>query len=1502
SRIPFCSTVTGDLHDTTGLDAAHWNRNLSEAVRFDRALDNMLGYGYRFFIEVSPRPALTMGMQDTFDDAGTDAVALGTLRRGRGGMDQFLTAVGQAWAAGVPVSWTRHFANTGARRIRLPDFGAARPAVGTAPVSPVAERVRRLPEADRLRFVMALVSREANEALGNGSVSALPGGAPFSELGLDSLTAVRLRDGLNAATGLSLPVTVVFDHATPAGLAGHVLAELTGADDGQVDVEIGTAADDDPVVIVGMSCRLPGGVDSPDALWDVVAHGVDVTSDYPVDRGWDADRVGAAATRRGGFLHDAGEFDATLFGISPREALAMDPQQRLLLEGAWELFERARIDAAGLRGSRTGVFIGLSGRDYAGDLSDAPDEVEGHLLTGTLSSVASGRIAYTFGLEGPALTVDTACSSSLVALHLAVRALRSGECSMAVAGGTTVMATPSVLTEFSRQGGLAADGRCKSFADAADGTGWAEGVGLLLVERLSDARRLGHEVLAVVRGSAVGSDGASNGLTAPSGLAQRRVIRGALADAGVRAAEVDVVEAHGTGTRLGDPIEAGALLATYGQDRERPLLLGSLKSNTGHTQAAAGVLGVIKLVLAMRHAVVPATLHVDAPSSAVDWSAGAVELATRALPWPDTGRPRRAAVSAFGVSGTNAHVVLEQAPPAEAVSEPVAPPAVLPLVLSARSPEALRESAARLRSLLDSAEPADVAWSLATTRTALDHRAVVVGRDATELATGLAAVGQKPAVAAEGGLALLFPGQGAQRTDMGRGLYEAFPVFAEAYDEVCAHVDPLLGRSLRGVDGVDLDRTGFAQPALFALGVASARLVASWGVRADAVMGHSVGEITAACVAGALSLPDAARLVTTRARLMQSLPTGGDMVAIEASERETTAWLVEGADIAAVNGPDAVVVSGERSAVGAVVERARAAGRRVTRLVVSHAFHSPLMDPVLADLERGCAGLEATAPLIPVISTLTGAELTDAGSPRHWARHAREAVRFADGVRALAERGTTRFLDLGPGAALAALVRRCAPGEPVAVAGRAEPVALVEAVGELYAAGVPVAWDAYLGGGRVVDLPTYPFQRRRYWLTRTPASSAVDTWLYREAWVPVTASAPPTGTWLVVSDGDDAGVCSVLARTARVVRRDGTDLTDLPALDGVISLLTWNDRPDDVVPAGLTRTTALLNALGAAGVDAPLWCVTRGACDGNPAQATTWGLGRVAALEHPRRWGGLIDLPAEPEDRHLEHLAAALSGTEDQVTVREGILGRRLRRTTLPGGDAWRPRGTVLITGGTGALGAHVARWAAGAGARHLVLLSRSGPGAEGADALVAELTASGSTLVTVVACDIADRDAVAEVLGDIPVEHPLTAVVHAAGVSRFVPLAGLDDLTDDLTAKVGGALVLDELTAGHDLDAFVLFSSGASAWGGGGQGAYAAANAHLDALARRRVRLGRPATALAWGGWAGGGMASDADTEDLLERSGLRGMTPELAITALARAVGRALVNVRANRGQSMS
>ncbi|MFP1155251.1 type I polyketide synthase, partial [Mycobacterium sherrisii] len=883
------------------------------------------------------------------------------------------------------------------------------------------------------------------------------------------------------------------------------------------------AAASEPLALVGMACRYPGGIDSPEALWDMVAEGRDVVSEFPADRGWDLaalfdpdpDATGKSYTRSGGFLSHVADFDAAFFGIAPSEALAMDPQQRLLLEVSWEALERAGIDPITLRGSATGVFAGIFHGSYGGQ-GRVPGDLERYGLRGSTLSVASGRVAYSLGLQGPAVSVDTACSSSLVALHLAARALRSGECDLALVGGVTVMATPAMFVEFSRQRALSPDGRCKAYAGAADGTGFSEGVGALVLERLADARRLGHRVLALVRGSAVNQDGASNGLATPNGPAQQRVIRAALESARLGTTDVDLVEGHGTGTTLGDPIEAQAILATYGQDRPagRPLWLGSIKSNMGHTSAAAGVAGVIKMVQAMRHGVMPKTLHVDVPTPHVDWSAGAVALLTDQQPWPVRDRPRRAGVSSFGISGTNAHVILEQPPAVPTPSKGVDSTAnndsrPVPWVLSARSPEALAGQAQRLLERVQ-AEPDldvdDVGFSLVSTRSTFEHRAVVVG-DRDLLAAGLAglAAGEPgPNVVAGrargvGKTVFVFPGQGSQWLGMGAQLLDTAPVFGEHVNRCDKALGEYLDWSLidviRGAPGAPgLDRVDVVQPVLWAMMVSLAALWRSVGVHPDAVIGHSQGEIAAAYVAGALSLDDAARVVALRSRLLLRLSGSGGMVSLACGVTRARE-LLEPSDgrlnIAAVNGISAVVVSGAVEALDELMRRCESTDIRARRIDVDYASHSAQVEPIREPLTQALAGIAPRSSPVTFISTVTGEPIDTADlDADYWYRSIRQTVQFEQALRTAGGAGYQVFIESSPHPVLIAGIE-----DTIATRNTMEPVVIPTlgrddggldrfwlSAGQAHATGVAVDWLSVFPGAAPVDLPTYAFQGRRFWL------------------------------------------------------------------------------------------------------------------------------------------------------------------------------------------------------------------------------------------------------------------------------------------------------------------------------------------------------------------------------------------------------------------------------------
>uniref|UniRef100_UPI003D742145 type I polyketide synthase n=1 Tax=Micromonospora wenchangensis TaxID=1185415 RepID=UPI003D742145 len=1586
-RSPFVSTLTGAVVDREVCSPTYWVEQARHPVRFADAVRTAESLGVTDFLEVGPDSTLAAAARHSVGD--NTRVHAG-LRAGRPEVQAYLTAVAGLHVRGVEVEWATAFPV--ARRRPLPAYAFQRERhwieVGTRAPAPVPPAVEQGADpADEPKAVppvldpLGIVRSVAATVLGHVDAGRIGTDRTFKDLGFDSLSALEFRDALAQTIGRPLPTGLLYDYPTPLALADHLGAREA---DGDKDVTGWVPKLDEPIAIVGMGCRFPGGVTTPGELFQLVAEGIDAIGEFPADRGWDfsgGPPGSGPQPREGGFLYDAAEFDAGFFGISPREATAMDPQQRLLLEVAWEAAENAGIDPTTLRGSRTGVFVGATAQGYGPRLEQAPDSYAGYLLTGTTVSVASGRLAYTLGLEGPAITVDTACSSSLVALHLAVQSLRTGECELALAGGATVLAGPGMFVEFSRQNGLAADGRAKAFAASADGTVWAEGAGIVVLEPLSTARRDGHQVLAVIRGSAINQDGASNGLSAPNGLAQERVIRQALTNAGLSPSEVDVIEAHGTGTKLGDPIEAEAIIATYGRahDADRPVFLGSLKSNIGHTQAAAGVGGVIKMVEALRHSVLPRTIHVDSPTPHVDWSAGSVRLLVDSKPWPATDRRRRGAVSSFGISGTNAHLVVEEAPEEngpQRTSDATTPSATLAWTLSGRNSAALRAHARRIEEALSpESQPADIAWSLAG-RTSFETRAVILGADTDALRAGLRALAtgsEAPGVVRGSGRqrgksVFVFPGQGTQWPAMARELLDTAPVFAEQVQACAEAYRPYVDWSLAAVlreapDTPSLDRVDVVQPVLFAVMISLAALWRAAGVEPAAVVGHSQGEIAAAYVAGALSLDDAARIVTLRSRALEAITGRGGMVSIALPVADVEARLVdygERVTIATINGPAATVVAGDDDALAELMARCARDDVSTRRIPVDYASHSPHVDAIRAVLDSQLAGIVPRATDVAFYSTVTGRRLdTTALDTGYWYRNLRQTVRFDLAMEALLDDGYDAFIETSPHPVLTMGVQDMADVRTGSTSGRPALVVgtlrrgqgghdrFLASVAEAYTGGLTVRWRQLpaICGGRQVSLPTSPFQRDRYWMdaagsapSSDPASdrlwaavdaadpvelaavldpvgdqdlgavlpvlrswrqrvhrnTTVDQWSYRVGWRSLSepSGGDQAGTWLVVEPAEqprhplseDSVVLRVSAGETRAELASRLS-TAVPGagLDGVLSLLAGR-------PGGeLADTVTLVQALGDAGIDAPLWCTTSGAVSTGPSdpvvdprQAQVWGFGQVARLEHPDRWGGIVDVPSDLDARATHRLRAVLSGSigEDQVAIRDsGVYAPRLRRISI-GGTEWTPRGTVLVTGGTGALGSAVARWLATTGVEHIVLVSRRGPDTPGAMDMRAELAALGPE-VSVVACDVTDRGALAAMLA----QHPVNAVVHLAGVLADGIIDGIapDRIRAVLAAKADAADALHELTTG--LDAFVLFSSVIGVLGNPGQAAYAAANAHLDALASHRRGRGLPATSVSWGVWAGAGMAS-GDIERGMARRGIPGMDPETAIAALVRTI----------------
>jgi acyl transferase domain-containing protein/NADPH:quinone reductase-like Zn-dependent oxidoreductase/acyl carrier protein/SAM-dependent methyltransferase len=1000
----------------------------------------------------------------------------------------------------------------------------------------LVDQLEQAPAGKRRGVVLTHVRAQVLSVLGLDPSSVRDAHQGFRDLGMDSLMALELRNRLQRSVGRGLPPTLAFDFPTIEALTGHLVDDVLAlpspvarAEEVGVVPPAPSATEPEPIAVIGLGCRFPGGATDPESFWRLLRDGVDAITEIPRDR-WDIDAYydplpdapGKMYTRHGGFLEDVDKFDAQFFGISPREAVGMDPQQRLLLEASWEALEHAGQAPDRLMGTRTGVFVGIGGVDYSylSLKGDDPARFDAYFGTGNALSVAAGRLSYILGLRGPSLSVDTACSASLVAVHLACQSLRNGECTLALAGGVNAILSPEATINFCRARMLAIDGRCKTFDASADGYVRGEGAGVVVLKRLSQAVVDGDSILALIRGTAVNQDGRSGGLTVPNGPAQEALLREALAAARIAPAEVGYVEAHGTGTALGDPIEMKALGAVLreGRPADRPVVVGSVKTNVGHLEAAAGVAGLIKVVLSLNHGEIPPHLHLKELNPHISLREIPAVIPTTLRPWP---RGRRVAgVSSFGFSGTNAHVVVEE-PPAPA---PASRPADLHrhlLVLSAKTEPALRTLAGRFAQRL-AADPslplADVAFTAATGRSHFVHRLATVAESTAQAGEVLAAVaaGESPQRALRGEftgtdrpeVAFLFTGQGSQYVGMGRRLYQTQPTFRAALDRCDELLRPLLPRPLLTVlypkegETSPLDETAYAQPALFALEWALCELWRSWGIVPSAVMGHSVGEYVAACVAGVFGLADGLTLVAARGRLIQSLPSGGAMAAVFASEERVAAAIAargKASSIAAANGPESVVISGPGPELGQLLDELEKEGVRTKRLAVSHAFHSPLVEPVLEEFERVAEEVRYSEPRIALVSNLTGrkAGAEEVCSARYWRRHLREVVRFGDGMVALHDGGCRLFVEAGPRPTLLGLARQCLPEQPAAFLPSLRPNGddwsqILESLGRLYVEGAPVDWAGFGRGHarRKVALPTYPFQRERYWVESTAVETA----------------------------------------------------------------------------------------------------------------------------------------------------------------------------------------------------------------------------------------------------------------------------------------------------------------------------------------------------------------------------------------------------------------------------
>ncbi|MGF1495533.1 MAG: alpha/beta fold hydrolase [Elainellaceae cyanobacterium] len=1413
---------------------------------------------------------------------------------------------------------------------------------------------------------------------------------PFARYGLDSVAAVQLSGQLEDWLGRSLSPTLAYDYPTIAALSAFL-----GRDAESESVVIPSNETDparvtkDEIAIVGLGCRFPGA-DNPAEFWQLLQEGRDAIT--RVGDRWQDD----GSTLVGGFLRQVDQFDPQFFGISPREASRMDPQQRLLLEVSWEALEYAGIAPDSLAGSMTGVFLGVSSSDYAQLQARGADEAQPDPYSGTgnAHSIVANRLSYFLDLRGPSLAIDTACSSSLVALHVACQHLQNGDCDQAIAGGVNLILSPDLTRTFAQAGMLSPDARCKTFDASADGYVRGEGCGIVILKSLSAAQRDGDSVLAVIKGSAVNQDGRSNGLTAPNGPAQQAVVRQALQRAGVTPDQISYVDAHGTGTELGDPIELNALKTVLMQGRrlDAPCWIGSVKTNIGHLEAAAGIAGLIKVVLALQHGEIPPHLHFQTPNPHASLAQTPLAIPTQRQPW-NLAQDRIAGVSSFGFGGTNAHLVVAAPPavtaPRSASSRPSPrslPAALTPhptahlLTLSAKSAAALRDLTRRYETFLSRCPDVSLADVCGTTnigRSHLSHRLAVVAESSDRLQERLldylsqddAALqtGASKAIAhgtvqmgAPPKLAFLFTGQGSQYENMGRELYETQPVFRQTLDQcdhlLRSHLEIPLLEVLYPTDGRPtglLDQTAYTQPALFALEYALAQLWQSWGIFPDYVMGHSVGEYVAACLAGVFSLEDGLRLIAERSRLMQALPSDGAMVVAFAAAEQIAAIL--GGDgrqvsVAAINGSENTVISGKGEAIASLVGQLSMMGIQTKPLQVSHAFHSPLMEPMLAEFEAIARTVAYRSPQLPMVSNVTGTLVGDEiAQAAYWCRHVRQPVQFAAGLNALDEAGCQVFLEVGPQPVLLGMGRRCLGDRsnkrswlPSLREGRPDWTQLLQSVGRLYTQGFPMRWtalDLRPVRHRLADLPTYPWQRQRYWFADTWEGSDrrsvrhLQSLLYEPRWLPQprpdALAIPERGAWLIWSDQPEAGVAlvaelqqrgqayfqvscgvdycqdapttwridphnpqqwgQVLQSVQAVLADSGLSLTGLVCLENADAAQLV--EPDQAALQSGQRVLALLHALIKTPLPQPpkLWLVTRQAIALQPeatvnwAGAALWGLGKVMALEHPELWGGLIDVADGVVDGAIAPDLLAPDG-ETQLAFSQGQryaarLTRSLWQPAIPAAPVLPgdDQATYLITGGLGALGLTVAQALVDQGAAHITLISRGKP-SEPVQARLRQLERAGGAFL-VLQADVTHQQDLVQVFETLRASGlTLRGVVHAAGTLADGVLAHqtADQFTPVFAPKVTGALNLHRLTHDQPLDFFVLFSSAAALLGSPGQGNYAAANAVLDAIAHHRRTQGLPATTINWGPWSTTGMADQGDRLRRLALRGLEAITPQ--------------------------